>query len=93
MWFNPAAFSAPPAYTFGDAGRNTVSEPPMQLLDAALTREFRMTERYHLQVRLEGFNTLNHTNLGSPNRFVNEPQFGTGPALRREQSTRRRFSP
>jgi len=49
----------------------------MQLLDAALTREFRMTERYHLQVRLEGFNTLNHTNLGSPNRFVNEPQFGT----------------
>jgi hypothetical protein len=77
MWFNPAAFATPPAYTFGDAGRNTVSEPSMQLLDAALTHEFRMTERYHLQVRLEGFNTLNHTNLGSPSRFVNEPQFGT----------------
>jgi Carboxypeptidase regulatory-like domain len=77
MWFNPAAFATPSAYTFGNAGRNTVEEPPMQLLDAALTREFRLTERYHLQVRLEGFNTLNHTNLGSPNRFVNEPQFGT----------------
>jgi hypothetical protein len=77
MWFNPAAFATPPAYTFGDAGRNTVEEPPLQLLDAAVTREFRLTETYHLQVRLEGFNTLNHTNLGSPSRFVNEPQFGT----------------
>jgi hypothetical protein len=25
----------------------------------------------------EGFNALNHTNLGTPNRFVNTPQFGT----------------
>jgi len=24
-----------------------------------------------------GVNALNHTNLGTPNRYVNEPQFGT----------------
>jgi hypothetical protein len=30
-----------------------------------------------LQVRAEAFNALNHTNLGTPNRYVNEPQFGT----------------
>jgi len=30
-----------------------------------------------LQFRAEFFNALNHTNLGTPNRFVNTPQFGT----------------
>jgi hypothetical protein len=42
-----------------------------------LSREFRLTESLHLQTRAEGFNALNHTNYGTPNRFVNEPQFGT----------------
>jgi hypothetical protein len=36
-----------------------------------------MTETIKLQVRAEAFNALNHTNLGTPNRFVNTPQFGT----------------
>jgi hypothetical protein len=49
----------------------------MQLLDFAVTRQFRMTERAALQFRAEFFNALNHTNLGMPNRFVNTPQFGT----------------
>jgi hypothetical protein len=76
-WFNPAAFAAPPAFQFGNAGRNTVVGPGMQLLDLAVTRQFRMTERAALQFRAEFFNALNHTNLGMPNRFVNTPQFGT----------------
>lgn len=49
----------------------------MQLMDLALSREFALSERAHLQFRAEFFNTLNHTNLGTPNRFVNTPQFGT----------------
>jgi hypothetical protein len=76
-WFNPAAFTAPPAYTFGNAGRNSVYGPGMQTLDVALVREFIMTERARFQVRAELFNALNHLNLGTPNRFVNTPQFGT----------------
>ncbi|MGH9401302.1 MAG: carboxypeptidase regulatory-like domain-containing protein [Terriglobia bacterium] len=77
LWFNPAAFAAPPAYQFGNAGRNSVQAPGMQTMDLALTREFSIVERVKLQLRAEFFNTLNHTNLGTPNRFVNEPQFGT----------------
>ncbi|MDR3676171.1 MAG: carboxypeptidase regulatory-like domain-containing protein, partial [Acidobacteriota bacterium] len=76
-WFNTAAFAAPPAYTFGNAGRNTVEGPGMQVADVALTREFRLLESLHMQIRGELFNALNHTNYGTPNRFVNEPQFGT----------------
>lgn len=30
-----------------------------------------------VQVRAEAFNALNHSNLGTPNRFVNTLQFGT----------------
>jgi Carboxypeptidase regulatory-like domain len=77
MWFNPGAFAVPAAYTFGDVGRNTVYGPGMQMLDAALVRDFVMTERVRFQIRGELFNALNHTNLGTPNRFVNTPQFGT----------------
>lgn len=76
-WFNPAAFSAPAAFTFGNAGRNSVYGPGMQTMDLALARSFSITEKASFQFRVEAFNALNRTNLGTPNRFVNEPQFGT----------------
>jgi hypothetical protein len=76
-WFNPAAFATPAAYTYGDVGRNSVYGPRLQTLDLALARSFQITERAVFQFRAESFNALNHTNLGTPNRFVNTPQFGT----------------
>jgi hypothetical protein len=76
-WFNAAAFATPAAYTFGDAGRNSVYGPPLQTLDLALERAFRVTERLNFQLRGEAFNALNKVNLGTPNRYVNTPQFGT----------------
>jgi len=75
-WINPAAFAAPPAFAFGNVGRNTVVGPGMQTLDLAMTREFNITEKTKFQFRAEFFNALNHTNLGTPGRFVNTPQFG-----------------
>jgi hypothetical protein len=76
-WFNPAAFTTPAAFTFGNVGRNSVYGPGMQTLDLALSRVFDVTEKAKFQFRGEFFNALNHTNLGTPNRFVNTPQFGT----------------
>jgi hypothetical protein len=76
-WFNPGAFTTPPAFTFGNVGRNSVYGPGRQTLDIALQREFSVTEKVKFQIRAEAFNALNHTNLGTPNRFVNTPQFGT----------------
>jgi len=76
-WFNPAAFAAPAAFTYGDAGRNSVYGPGMQTMDIALQRAFRITERLNFQFRGEAFSALNKVNLGTPNRFVNTPQFGT----------------
>ena len=76
-WFNPAAFATPAAFTFGNVGRNSVYGPGLQTLDLALQREFTVTEKIKFQFRAEFFNALNHVNLGTPNRFVNTPQFGT----------------
>jgi len=76
-WFNPAAFAAPPAFTYGNVGRNSVYGPGMQTLDLAVARAFRLSEKANFQFRAEAFNSMNKTNLGTPNRFVNTPQFGT----------------
>ena len=43
----------------------------------SVVRSFRISERANFQFRGEAFNALNKTNLGTPNRYVNEPQFGT----------------
>jgi Carboxypeptidase regulatory-like domain len=77
QWFNPKAFATPAAFTFGDVGRNSVYGPMLQTLDFAIARTFQVTERATFQFRGEAFNALNTTNLGTPNRFVNTPQFGT----------------
>jgi hypothetical protein len=76
-WFNPAALSTPAAYTFGNVGRNTVYGPGLQTMDLALVRSFALAERLHMEIRGEAFNALNRANWGTPNRFVNTPQFGT----------------
>src|SRR5207302_3878023 len=36
-WFNPAAFAVPPAFTFGNVGRNSLYGPGMQTLDMAIS--------------------------------------------------------
>ena len=76
-WFNPAAFAAPHAYAFGDASRNSVVGPGMQTVDVSVVRSFPLWETVHLETRGEFFNALNHTNLGTPNRFVNTAGFGS----------------
>ena len=76
-WFNPGAFAAPPAYTFGNVGRNTVYGPGLQTMDLAVDRSFSLAEKTRFEARAEFFNALNHTNLGTPNRFVNTASFGS----------------
>ena len=76
-WFNTAAFTTPAAFTFGDAGRNTLTGPALHKVDLALEKRIPTGGHRALVFRTEVFNLFNHTNLGIPERFVNTPQFGS----------------
>ena len=62
---------------YGNVGRNSVYGPGLQTMDLAIDREFAVAEKARFEVRGEFFNALNHTNLGTPNRFVNTANFGS----------------
>jgi hypothetical protein len=51
--------------------------PGMQTMDMGVVREFNVTESARFEARAEFFNLFNHTNLGTPNRFVNTSSFGS----------------
>jgi hypothetical protein len=76
-WFNTAAFTTPAAFTFGNAGRNTMTGPALHKVDLALEKRIPAGKNNAVLFRTEVFNLFNHTNLGTPERFVNTPQFGT----------------
>jgi len=76
MWFNTAAFTTPAPFTFGTATRNSVWGPSLSKADLALDRAI-PTGVVQLHFRVEAFNLLNTVNYGTPNRFVNTPQFGS----------------
>jgi hypothetical protein len=42
-----------------------------------LQRDFSLVGHTILEFRAEAFNVFNHTNLSTPERFVNTPQFGS----------------
>src|ERR1035437_2511126 len=64
QWLNPAAFAANPTGTYGNLGRDTLRGPATVNFDVSLSRRFKLKERITLQARAEGFNIINHTNLG-----------------------------
>jgi hypothetical protein len=76
MWFNTAAFTTPAPFTFGTATRNSVWGPSLSKADLALDRTIPAGVT-QLHFRVEAFNLLNTVNYGTPNRFVNTPQFGS----------------
>jgi hypothetical protein len=63
QYLNPAAFLANPLGTYGNIGRNELRGPGTVNVDVALSRNFRVKERYSLQVRVDAFNILNHANF------------------------------
>jgi hypothetical protein len=64
--FNPAAFGPPAPGSFGNAGRNVVRGDGFHTVDLSLFKNFRLTERANLQLRLESVNSLNHVNFQGP---------------------------
>jgi hypothetical protein len=68
-WFNTAAFQNPSDYTFGDVPRSLprLRAPGVENFDFSIFKTTEVYGRFKLQLRAEGFNVLNHVNLGLPN--------------------------
>ena len=73
-WFNAGAFAVVPALDpvtglprYGNAGRNTIIGPGVNVLDANLAKVFPIgKERKPITLRMEAFNLLNHPNYAAP---------------------------
>jgi hypothetical protein len=64
--------------TTGNAAANIITGPPLKRVDMGLHKEFSLTEKAKLQLRLETFNLFNHPNFIGPsaNYFLNTPTGG-----------------
>ena len=65
QWLNPAAFTAPPAGSFGNAGVGQVVLPGLEQTDASLAKLFPIKERFSFKLQADFFNVLNHTNYST----------------------------
>ncbi len=73
---NPAAYRAPAAGQWGNAGRNSITGPSQFDLNASLGRTFPWGDRYNVDLRVDARNVLNHVTFQSWNTTVTNVQFG-----------------
>jgi hypothetical protein len=66
-FYDPLAFRPVTEARFGTAGRNILRGPGVVSLDGGLFRDFRLSERWTLQFRAEGFNLSNTPHFDIPN--------------------------
>ena len=66
LWFDTSTFVEPIPGTLGTVGRNTVRGPGYVNDNLTLSRVFRFTERYRLNVMFSAFNLTNTTHFNDP---------------------------
>jgi hypothetical protein len=79
MWLNAAAFSTTVLKAqklFCNLGYNALIGPSAFTMDTGLHKSFQVKESQTLTVRLESFNTLNHTVFNNPTSTLNNATFG-----------------
>jgi hypothetical protein len=93
-WFATEHFTAPAAYSFGNAGRNVLLGPPYANWDLSLIKQVRVSAGQLLEFRLELFNAFNHTNFEVPSAVLGTSTFGQifGAARAREMEVAVRYS-
>jgi hypothetical protein len=74
MWFNTSAFTQNKVVTGvakdGNSPRNFLDSPGYRDIDLAISRDFKLSERFNLKFRAEGTNAFNMVSLGNPGASV-----------------------
>ncbi len=74
QYFNPLLFSRPLDNTLGNTSRDQFRGPGINNWNISVYKNFPFTERTHLQLRLETFNTFNHTQFATIFNSINVPE-------------------
>jgi hypothetical protein len=82
QWFNTAAFAAPAAGYFGNAGPGTILGPGTVNFDMSFYKTFRITEHHAFEFRGEFFNIINHPNFSGVQTSVGAGNYGRLTAAR-----------
>ncbi len=85
IWLTPAAFSISGLQAqkrFGNLGFDALTGPSAFNMDTGLHKAFAIREGQKITLRIESFNTLNHTQFSNPTLTLNSVNFGkiTGAA-------------
>jgi hypothetical protein len=75
-FFRTEAFTQPPLYTFGDAGRNIIEGPGIVNIDVSLTKRVAVGASRSIEFRAEVFNAANHPIFGLPNTNLLSATYG-----------------
>jgi hypothetical protein len=92
LFLNPAAVAPPGTGRWGNAGRNSITDPSRLSINASLARTFRFTDRVSADFRVDSTNPLNHVTYSSWMAATTSAQFGlpTGAnAMRSVQTSMR----
>lgn len=78
QYFNPDAFSQPPADVYGTAPRTLpyLRTFGIKNADVTLMKNFKFTEQRYVQLRVESFNVTNTPTFGRPNEAFGSDTFG-----------------
>ncbi len=76
VYLNQAAYTAPAAGRWGNAGRNSITGPAQFTANASAGRTFRINDRFNLDFRVDSTNALNHVTFTGWNTSVTNAQFG-----------------
>ncbi len=80
VWFNPFLFTQPVPGSVGGVRRYALTGPGINNWDISLFKNVKFTESMSLQLRLESFNTFNHTQPASVNTAISTPGPGLAPS-------------
>jgi len=78
-WLNPASFTTPAPYTFGNLKNNSLFGPGSIVVNTGLWRGFQIRENQQIVFKWEVFNLPNHANLYAPGLIgagIGIPTFG-----------------
>lgn len=95
FYLNPAAYRAPAAGAWGNAGRNSITGPRQFVVNSSLGRTFRSAERISYDFRVDATNSTNTPTFQSWNTVAGSAQFGlpnaTNPMRSLQMTFRMRF--